>query len=354
MDNSRTLFDGLTSYKKDKIYRTSNDRKTRKKSISEDNIEDKLEDDKENVLNNRVIANDVQLTIKLQTELQPEQTTKLTSNLKIESSNKLTTHLISKFRPKFRTSKTNHQNNDYKPLDINDLQIRCNQMNDRVAGQLTKNSLLSSNSFTRRSNYLFYQIISLIAIILISNHNQIYAKLTSDEKALSNQQSALFFTNNLPFKIAFYNTTGTVLNCPISGVPKPIIHWLAVGRSHSNLNLNNLNNKVNYRYSYNFVNQNWPINGQYRNNYEQQSITSNQPNQNLIENILASNPDLSPVVDLHNVIYTRNDGALVFPPFYANDLQPNVHNRKYRCLAINEHGALISNEIQIKARKSFC
>lgn len=203
----------------------------------------------------------------------------------------------------------------------------------------------------------------LIALVLnLLSNNRIYAKPSSDDSgssSSSNQQpAALYFSNNLPAKVAFYNTTGTVLNCPISGAQKPTIHWLAVGAHHSSLNaLNNLNGlggKASYRYSnsFSYVNQHWPIGGHYRNHY-QQPTGGNLPtaNANLIENVLASNPELSSVVDQHSVIYTRSDGALVFPPFYANDLQPNVHNRKYRCLAINEHGALLSNEIQIKACK---
>ena len=195
----------------------------------------------------------------------------------------------------------------------------------------------------------------LIALVLnLLSNNRISAKPSTDD-GLSSQPPVLFFSSNLPAKVAFYNTTGTVLNCPISGVPKPTIHWLAVGGHHSSLNnLASLNGKTSYRYSnsFGFVNQHWPIGGHYRAHY-QQSSGGNLPTSsaNLLESILASNPELSPVVDQHSVIYTRNDGALVFPPFYANDLQPNVHNRKYRCLAINEHGALLSNEIQIKACK---
>lgn len=227
-----------------------------------------------------------------------------------------------------------------------------------LANRITDERMINRTPVQRRSQLIQA---SWMVIILVSNFiadNRIYAKASSDG-ASGQQQPALFFTGNLPAKLAFYNTTGTVLNCPISGVPKPTIYWLAVGGHQSSLNalngLNGLNGKASYRYSssFNFVNQYWPIGGHYRNHYQQSTGNGNSPtaNSNLLENVLASNPELSSVVDQHSVIYTRNDGALVFPPFYANDLQPNVHNRKYRCLAINEHGALLSNEIQIKACK---
>ena len=306
---------GLTSYN------YSSSRKTR--SISEP-----TRTVKENEVNNKIQNNDVQLI------------TQLKSKLKIHLSNKLTTtHLISSFN----VIKTNHQ--------------KCNKsVNNQNEDNHLKicNHKIASRSAREYSNLMLnsFLLVILIFNFIISTTNQVNAKSTDDGAFTS--QSTLFFTNNLPFKIAFYNTTGTILNCPIAS--KSSIYWFAIGL-HSSNNLNNLNLKSNYRYPFNFINQHWSIsnNGHFRTHFAPQPPTTNQPTQNtnLIDNILASNPELSPVVDLHNVIYTRNDGALVFPPFYANDLQPTIHNRKYRCLAINEHGALLSNEIQIKARKFF-
>lgn len=265
--------------------------------------------------------------------------------------------------------KTDHQARH--PLEsgrFSDLKIGSHKIGydhpDRMAGRALANRITDERMINRTMPKRPSLILATwLVIILVSNwiaDNRIYAKASADDAPSGQQQPALFFTGNLPAKLAFYNTTGTVLSCPISGVPKPTIYWLAVGGHHSSLNaLNGLASKASYRYSssFNFVNQHWPIGGHYRNHYQQSTGGGggNPPtaNSNLLENVLASNPELSSVVDQHSVIYTRNDGALVFPPFYANDLQPNVHNRKYRCLAINEHGALLSNEIQIKACKYF-
>lgn len=51
--------------------------------------------------------------------------------------------------------------------------------------------------------------------------------------------------------------------------------------------------------------------------------------------------------------YVRADGSLVFTPFFASEYQDAIHNRRYRCVAVNSHGAIMSREVHIKARKFF-
>lgn len=317
---------GLTSYNQTCDSKSYN--RKRRSKIKTLSISELGKDVKNNELHDN---NDVQLMQLIK---------QLTANPKIHQlSNKLITHSITKL---FNlTALTNR---------ITKLKVDHQHVCTNIYIQNDHSDLFDRQSNRKRTSRFISKLLCQLFIFLIFiSSNKIYAK---DDGALSNQQqNAPFFTNNLPSKIAFYNTTGTVINCPVSGSnQKSTILWLTVGNSHSNV----LNSKTNYRYTENaFSYQHWS-NDQLNSNYRHYQ-TTNLPTQNfnLIENVLTSNPDFSPVIDLHNVVYTRNDGALVFPPFYANDLQPNVHNRKYRCLAINEQGAILSNEIQVKARKYF-
>lgn len=49
--------------------------------------------------------------------------------------------------------------------------------------------------------------------------------------------------------------------------------------------------------------------------------------------------------------YVRSDGSLVFRPFDAKNIRPEVHSTVYRCVAHNEHGTLGSRDVRIEAGK---
>lgn len=63
--------------------------------------------------------------------------------------------------------------------------------------------------------------------------------------------------------------------------------------------------------------------------------------------------DGSPIGDVAGLRHTRNDGSLVFPPFRAEDMRPDVHAGDYRCVASNAVGEIGSRDVRVKGGKLF-
>lgn len=58
-----------------------------------------------------------------------------------------------------------------------------------------------------------------------------------------------------------------------------------------------------------------------------------------------------PLERLPQLRYTRADGALVFPPFSAAQYSAELHSTGYVCVGWNQHGALISRQVNVRAGK---
>ncbi|GIX77126.1 down syndrome cell adhesion molecule-like protein Dscam2 [Caerostris darwini] len=59
------------------------------------------------------------------------------------------------------------------------------------------------------------------------------------------------------------------------------------------------------------------------------------------------------VPDLPGLRHVRHDGALVFPPFPAEDYRADVHATIYRCEISNVIGTLGSRDVHVRAGKCF-
>ncbi|GFS52679.1 hypothetical protein TNIN_180811 [Trichonephila inaurata madagascariensis] len=57
--------------------------------------------------------------------------------------------------------------------------------------------------------------------------------------------------------------------------------------------------------------------------------------------------------DLPGLRHVRHDGALVFPPFPAEEYRADVHATVYRCEVTNTIGTLGSRDVHVRAGKFF-
>lgn len=63
--------------------------------------------------------------------------------------------------------------------------------------------------------------------------------------------------------------------------------------------------------------------------------------------------DGMPVHDLPGLRHVRHDGAIVFPPFPAEEYRADVHASAYRCEASNTVGTIGSRDVHVRAGKSL-
>lgn len=136
-----------------------------------------------------------------------------------------------------------------------------------------------------------------------------------------------------PSQVTFYNQTGTVISCSFAGSPQPIVYWTVSSTQPgfgptSGHSLDHL-----------------PLSSSVGNIAHGPSI---QPPQSANFHDQSRWPPLSPSTALR---YVRPDGALVFTPFSAGEYDDSVHNRRYRCVGVNQHAALLTREVHVKACK---
>ncbi|KAG8193109.1 hypothetical protein JTE90_013867 [Oedothorax gibbosus] len=105
--------------------------------------------------------------------------------------------------------------------------------------------------------------------------------------ALSQDRKGPVFTVEPPNRVEFSNSTGAVVTCTAEGNPPPTVRWV-----HA--------------------------------------------------------LDGSPISDVPGLRHVRIDGSLVFPPFRAEDLRPDVHSADYRCVAGNSAGSIGSRDVRVK------
>ena len=129
-----------------------------------------------------------------------------------------------------------------------------------------------------------------------------------------------------PTRLEFLNDTGAVIACHVSGTPTPRVQWLLAADVFSAFNLDN-------------------------------GISRNRsPSVNLPAASHSKLSIYSPPVTLHRFLeqlpdlrYTRTDGSLVFSPFSAPQYTAEVHSTAYVCIAWNQHGAIISRQVNVRA-----
>ncbi|RWS24309.1 Down syndrome cell adhesion molecule-like protein Dscam2 [Leptotrombidium deliense] len=111
------------------------------------------------------------------------------------------------------------------------------------------------------------------------------------------------FAEEPPNKVTFYNSTGAVIACIANGKPQPSIHWITVDTNSF---------KFDHLLAHKF------------------------------------NPIFSAVKDVPGLRHTRPDGSLLFSPFSGDQYSEAIHSRIYRCVASNNHGTVVSRNVQIK------
>jgi len=59
------------------------------------------------------------------------------------------------------------------------------------------------------------------------------------------------------------------------------------------------------------------------------------------------------VIEIPEVLEVLRNNSLYFRPFSAGNVEQSVHNRKYRCVAENHGGRVISRRVQASAGKRY-
>ncbi|KAK7479440.1 hypothetical protein BaRGS_00029357, partial [Batillaria attramentaria] len=57
----------------------------------------------------------------------------------------------------------------------------------------------------------------------------------------------------------------------------------------------------------------------------------------------------APIDSVDDLLQILPNNTLYFPPFRAEQFQPNVHQRTYRCTANNSEGKIISRNVTVRA-----
>lgn len=171
-----------------------------------------------------------------------------------------------------------------------------------------------------------------------------YSLLTNDHSTTSSALTSVPDTSGWPRlrqqppgQVIFYNQTGAVIACSFTGSPAPIVYWTVSSAQPGY--------ESNSAHAFDHI----PLPGPTTNHLVHPIAgPSSGPAGHLSAHDASRWPPLSPSSSLR---YVRADGALVFSPFATSDYDDSIHNRRYRCVGVNQHGALLSREVHVKARE---
>lgn len=158
-----------------------------------------------------------------------------------------------------------------------------------------------------------------------------------------------------PARITYYNQTGAVVSCAFAGSPPPVVYW-TVSSIHpsytSSVSVHTFDHVPLYSESHkslphsdDFHSSLTSFKDYHRHRVHVNPSSSATPSSNAFA---AGWPPLGATSSLR---YVRSDGSLVFAPFHPAEYDDSVHNRRYRCVGVNQHGALLSREVHVKAGK---
>ena len=174
-----------------------------------------------------------------------------------------------------------------------------------------------------------------------------------------------------PARVTFYNQTGAVVSCAFAGSPPPVVYW-TVSSIHPSYTSSAPVHAIDHIPLYSEVHKtalhlddfhSSPVQDYHRHRTHANQLLSNGNNLGGFSSLSSSSSSSSsssagwpPLGATSSLRYVRSDGSLVFAPFHPAEYDDSVHNRRYRCVGVNQHGALLSREVHVKAGKQipFC